>query len=211
MARGLGAWVRACWVAAVAVSGCGSDAKPPPPNCGEVQPSGGDVVGTWRFLGGCANVAEETAELEMSCPGAAVRGFTTTISGSITFNADLTYTTPGWNQMSASSEIYPLACTGAASCATVRAPQPAQDPGLRLDCTGTDPCACTLVDTTMLPADAGTYTISNTLLTRVGPQTAFSSQFSVEGSRLHLLQISNTRVGPNLEAIVLGDTVAERQ
>ena len=72
-------------------SGGNDGGSAPPASCGQVRPCGGDVVGTWAFLGACSNAAALSAELAAICPGASVSDYAHTKSGFLTFNADLTY------------------------------------------------------------------------------------------------------------------------
>jgi len=210
MARGSGLWMCGFWMGGLLAVGCSSAGQTVPSSCGRVQPIGGDVVGTWTFVGACENLVEENAELASSCPGETIHSSSSTRTGSITLDANLTFTTTTWNETGASSQTIPLSCIGSASCAAVVAPAPAGS-GLKTSCTGDSACACETTDTETVPADAGTYSIDGARLILAGAHVATTLQFGVEGSRLHWLQVSSTRVGPNQEAIILSDLVAEKQ
>ena len=61
-----------------AAGGCrpsnGSDSAPPSLPV-QVQPCGGDVVGTWRFLGACIGqtlIQSVNTQLQAACPGASI-------------------------------------------------------------------------------------------------------------------------------------------
>ena len=59
----------------MALAGCGGGGNSAPPNCLQVQPCGGNVVGTWTLLGACYASAFRTqlsTSLAASCPGAGV-------------------------------------------------------------------------------------------------------------------------------------------
>jgi hypothetical protein len=214
MAKGMGLWV---WVLALTggtAAGCGGSGNAPPPNCDQVQPCGGDLIGTWNILGGCANTVEETKELQSFCPGGAIRAFGMNMSGSITFNADLTFTRSDWKQTLVASETIPLSCVvGSTSCAELAAQSStsSQTSSTQINCAGSSTCKCTVFDVETMPTDTGTYAVYTASLLVSGPLTGMSSQYCVEGTRLHMMQVSSTRTGPNLEAIVLSDIVAERQ
>src|SRR5689334_4818493 len=107
MARGKVLW--ACGLAmGVWMAGCGgSSAKPPPASCLTVQPCGGDVVGTWSFLGGCSDLAAQTEQLSLDCQGASVNSNSESLSGLVTFNADLSYTATGWREAFGGNETLP--------------------------------------------------------------------------------------------------------
>ena len=62
-------------------------------SCAKVAPCGGDVTGNWTISGACFNAAALNMNIGMSCPGAAVNIRVFSVTGSASFNADLTYTT----------------------------------------------------------------------------------------------------------------------
>jgi len=212
MASGKVLW--ACVLAGVAAvaSGCGSGAKSTPANCDQVQPCGGDVVGTWKVDGACANAAQENIELQTTatCAGEVLDGAALNVSGSVTFNADLSYTISSWQKTAVLAETAPLSCLPASSCASVSAGAGATAQFTCVDASG-GKCNCTLIYPDMFSADVGTYAISGETVNLTGAQSADSFPYCVEGPRLHLLTVSTTRVGPNGEAIVLSDIVAEKQ
>src|SRR5262245_56084921 len=61
---------------------------PAPPTCGTVLPCGGDLIGTWKIIGGCLG---PSAGESLPC-GGTVQLLTLSYGGTMTFNADLTYT-----------------------------------------------------------------------------------------------------------------------
>ena len=63
-------------VLAASTGACGGSSHSPPPNCLQVAPCGGDVVGTWAFLGTCTEPrCAQSDQLGASCPGAAFNAF----------------------------------------------------------------------------------------------------------------------------------------
>jgi hypothetical protein len=130
------------------MAGCGGgSAKPPPASCLAVQPCGGDVVGTWSFLGGCSDLAALTEQLQLDCQGASVNSNPLSLSGLLTFNADLSYTASGWRETSAANETLPLSCITATSCAAGNGTQHLNSGSATgiatTSCTGTSTCSCT--------------------------------------------------------------------
>src|SRR5262252_699684 len=146
MASGKVLW--ACVLAGVAAvaSGCGSGAKSTPANCDQVQPCGGDVVGTWKVAGACANAAQEMIELQSTatCAGEVLDGAALNVSGSVTFNADLSYTISSWQKSAVLAETAPLSCLPASSCASVSAGAGATAQFTCVDASG-GKCNCTLI------------------------------------------------------------------
>ena len=59
--------------------------------CGQVSPCGGDLTGTWNFAAACIT-AIGIKDLESVCPGLSVDVTSASISGTATFNSDMTYT-----------------------------------------------------------------------------------------------------------------------
>ena len=82
---------------AASAGGCGGGHSPPP-NCLQVQPCGGDVVGNWSFLGACVDVQAQSADFDLSCPGAKVNATGISLTGTLNFNADFTYTATNWTR-----------------------------------------------------------------------------------------------------------------
>src|ERR1044071_5629613 len=75
---------------ASSVSSCGGGNG----SCGKVAACGGDVVGSYTISAGCVNNAALNMEIggSASCPGITLSATGTTVTGSGSFNADLTYT-----------------------------------------------------------------------------------------------------------------------
>src|SRR3954464_2652712 len=60
-------------------------------SCGKVQPCGGNVVGTYSVGAACVDRAALNMEIGMDCPGATATISGINVSGSGSFNADMTY------------------------------------------------------------------------------------------------------------------------
>jgi hypothetical protein len=188
---------------AALAGGCGpsSGDSGPPAGCLKFQPCGGDVVGTWKLLGACSSpalLADLNTSLQAACPGASASAFDVDISGTVTFNADLTYSTSVTETFSA-QEMVPLPCTGFSTCAAVQSTSATST----LTCTGTTTCACRVTGS---PAgsETGTYAVSGTNLTIVTPDDTTTDGYCVENGRLHLMELSDS-------GALLGDFVAQKQ
>jgi hypothetical protein len=185
-------------------AGCGpsSGDSNAPAGCLKFQPCGGDVVGTWKFLGGCTSqqgLADLSAQLEASCAGASITDFDIGLSGTITFSADLTYSTNAIETITVTESI-PLSCTGFSTCAAVQS----ATANTTATCTGTTTCTCRITGSP--PGnETGTYTISGTSLTMVGPDDTETDGYCVENGRLHVISLSDTT------GTAIGDFVAQKQ
>jgi len=190
---------------AALVAGCGPSSgsnKNGPAGCLQAQPCGGDVVGTWNLLGACTSPAfftELNSQLQTACPGASVSAFNVDISGTVTYNADLTYSSNVAETISG-TETIPLSCLGFSTCAAVVS----QSPDSTLTCTGTTTCTCHVGG---MPAgvETGTYSLSGTNLTMVGPDGPETDAYCVQNGQLHVMGLSET------SGAIVGDFVAQKQ
>jgi len=191
-------------------SGCGgSNHHAPPPSCLEAAPCGGDVVGTWNFLGGCENLPAANAESQLSCPGSAIRGFALSFSGQLTFNADSTYTASNWHESVSANETVPLSCVGLPTCDSLNMTASDATSTTSIMCSGTGTCSCRIAATNNLASDTGTFTAYGTTLTMSGPQTSGGFSYCVQGDLLHLLSVG-TMLDSTGQPVVLSDVVAQR-
>ena len=189
------------------LAGCvGSDGG----SCGKVQACGGDVTGTWKVAGACG---DEGVMSVSSCP-AATGTASETWSGTLTFNADMTYTTSLTVSGTATTN-YPQSCLTAGGT-TVSCAQLGQglemeimaNPGMfqSAHCTGAASCVCTFMVSSQPMIDSGTYTISGTELATSG--TVGSRPYCVKGNDLHLLTTTTTMAGGPIT--ISSDLVATR-
>ena len=78
--------------AAALLAGCGgSSSGGGGETCGKVSPCGGSLVGTWTVAALCESVSNFTGGTE--CPGATLDESQIVSSGTLVFNADMTFTT----------------------------------------------------------------------------------------------------------------------
>jgi hypothetical protein len=182
-------------------------------SCGRVQPCGGDVAGDWTIAGMCGT---EGVMSVSSCP-AATGTASETWSGTLTFDASMTYAT-NLTVSGTASVTYPQSCL-TASGVTLSCAQLGQglqmelmaNPGMfqSAHCTGTSSCVCTLTLDSRPMMDSGTYTTSGTQLATSG--TLGSRPYCVKGSDLHLLTVDATAAaGPIGSLVITGDLVATR-
>ena len=176
------------------VSACGGGSG----SCAKVAPCGGDVIGNWTISGACFNAAALNMNIGMSCPGATFNITALSVSGSASFNADLTYTTAGTATISL-QETIPVSCLTAGGTALTCAEL---DQQLQADiaanpsstqtahCEGSSVCTCTLTNGPQTTSTTGTYTTSGTTISFTESDGSTSSSgYCVQGNELHIVQL----------------------
>jgi hypothetical protein len=165
--------------------GCASDGgggTVPPPGCGKVNPCGGDLIGTWKVLGGCSDALSSDSIL--TCPPNTPEDVVgLDYAGTVTFNSDMTYTTNFVGTSGGSYTIPPSCLPGGVACADVF-------PG----CSGESICTCpavgayaSIIAGAGAIAGSGTYSIAGDELT-FSPPTAsiLGITYCVQNGFLHL-------------------------
>jgi hypothetical protein len=219
MRRGWG--VRAAGIACLSlVVGCGGSGGGGagfnvggPSACGRVGPCGGDPVGTWNFDTGCITAAGVRASMSgNSCPGTSIAVTGVSVSGTATFNADLTYALDALMKQGTYRVYVPPACLGAATCDDISASVLATGAFQSVTCTSGGGCTCSAVQTPIIVNESGAYTISgSTLLTTADTGATSSIDYCVQGMYLHMLDTQSMNMGLMGQATVDEDTVATKQ
>jgi hypothetical protein len=183
-------------------------------SCGKVAACGGNIVGTWNFVAGCASTSASAAS-NSACPNESIQSTTVTASGSATFNSDLTYSVDVTESVS-ESLVVPMSCLTVGgmtiSCdeiATVLAGALETDGGgPTTTCTssGTD-CDCNISLSGLSTHETGTYTLSGNSVVTTAGGTSGGGDYCVQGDTLHFL--SSTSMGTM--AAVATDLVATKQ
>ena len=133
---------------------------------------GGDITGTWNVSSVCLSksilMTTLTQELMGVCPSATVGDSSAPTTGSLMFNADLSYSIALSESVSLGMNL-PISCFQGATCADLNTSfmqQVTGDPTIQsASCTGTNPCVCTITSVPMAITEAGTYTVSGTSIT----------------------------------------------
>jgi hypothetical protein len=210
-----GAFLRTAWMAmamalATAAGACGGSSGG---SCGKVEPCGGNPVGAWKVSGSCVNSAALmstfTDSLGDSCTGATISNASVAASGTLSLNADMTYTING-DQMVKFTVNVPASCLNGATCADLATQLQNDFPNAT--CTGSSSCACALSDDSP-QIDSGTYTVSGTQIVSESSSQGESSQsFCVQGNTLHLIDVDTTmNMGPMGMATIDDDTLFTKQ
>jgi hypothetical protein len=182
-------------------------------SCGQVEPCGGSVVGTWKASSACLSSAAFAADTSGSyCPTATFSNVSATQTGSYVFDSS-TYTINISAQVSATYTV-PASCNSSGtSCADLGAYLQAYIQGSTITCTGSGTCTCHLV----FPAtdsETGTYTSSGSVLTLTSDADGSTStqSYCVQGSTLHLVDVDTTmNMGPMGQATIDDDATYTKQ
>ena len=118
----------ACVMAAVAGCGGGSGNGSQgfgvggPTMCGQVSPCAGDLTGTWSFTTGCitaVGIKDAESGANGACPAESVGVTAASVSGTATFNSDMTYTFTALTSQATYSLDVPGSCLNGGSCSSV--------------------------------------------------------------------------------------------
>jgi hypothetical protein len=188
-------------------AGCGDGKGSGAAACLQVQPCGGDVVGTWSLVGGCVNTDLLVGDLTAQCP-AWTTSATIDISGTATFGTELSYSFDGAETLTISQHI-PLSCTTFAGCADVQADLATSMSSAVVTCTGTTTCDCVSTESTPHKVVTGTYATSGSsiVLTSASSMMMNNDVYCVQGDTLHLM----SSVTKNGQMVIAVDDVLERQ
>ena len=185
-----------------------------PLGCAQVEPCGGDVLGSWKLAAGCINTAALTATIAAVCPGASASAAAPTVAGTLTFNSDSSYVATGVSETVAVTEVVPLSCTGQTSCAAfAQTIMDSSTTPVPVTCTGSSTCTCTISASMTAMTESGTYYTAGTTLSTIPTSgTQSNDDYCVKGSALHILSVDTTmNMGPMGQATIASDIVAQKQ
>jgi hypothetical protein len=184
--------------------------------CGTVQPCGGDVAGSWKITSSCfldnSIFGIDATEI---CPTATIDATTSTVTGSATYDADMTYsmnlvTTPIFT-MTIPDSCFAAGRTCAEVGPSVMADQAADVKTITCAPSGTS-CVCHVVSDTQTDVETGTYSTAGTTLTS-GPSAddQESDPYCVQGDQLHILVDTMTSMGAMGKVTIAADIVLTKQ
>jgi hypothetical protein len=160
--------------------------------CGNSAACGGNVVGTWKITSSCVSVNASASTMNSQCPGETVSSSNVRVSGSVTYNADGTYTSTGTTSGFITVNI-PQSCLTingvTVTCAQItQASQANPTAGVTLNCSGTSGCTCTESIADQTSDETGTYTTTAAgVLTQTPTSgTASSDDYCVKGTTMTL-------------------------
>ena len=207
-------------VAVAVVAGCSSGSGGGAFNvggatrCGQIEPCGGDLTGTWAFTTGCVTslgFKEAVSGAASSCSGETVAVTGVSVSGTMTFNADGTYVASALSKQGTYSLNVPASCLNGTACSTVASSLEASGEFETASCSGVAGCACTAVQTPITVTESGSYTISGSTVTMASTTGSSTVSYCVDGSTFHLLDTSTMSMGPMGQAAIDEDTIGLKQ
>jgi hypothetical protein len=215
MRRRLALGVGAVWIMVASCSGSSGTA------CGQVEPCGGDVVGSWSIVGSCLSPAgmfstDRDALFGQFCTGGTnssvdVKGDNSTVSwvGAWSFNATMTYAV---SILASVHETF--SCDDGETCTAldtaIKAAEGTYSTIQSAGCTaggGSGVCNCT-IEWASFNDDAGTYADNGTALSLAATSGLPTAQigYCVQGNTMHWIPTESAASGPPFP-----DIVAERQ
>jgi len=193
-------------------------------SCGKVQPCGGDIVGDYNITGTCVNngtIAMQIAQYLPNCPQLTAKLSSFNVTGTESFNADMTYNADEMVTASGLAMVPPscLMSSGITlTCAELDlllqqliATMPGQLQAAH--CTGSTTCSCSFVLAPMHLLQSGTYTTSGTNLTLMASDGTYAAdQYCVQKNELHLVTVNATMpIGAMGQVNIDSDTVETRK
>ncbi len=184
------AW-RAWFAIGAAFLGC-SSSNASGGDCGKVAPCGGDLVGTWKIIGSCADVSSAPAANSV-CASETISVSSFSASGTVTFDSNMTYAFSA-SESASDTITVPMSClsTGKVTVTcddlTTVVNGVFSDAGTTCTASGSN-CNCDVTVSGLTDEETGTYTLSgNTFSTTPSTSTATGggAGYCVQGNTLHI-------------------------
>jgi hypothetical protein len=191
-----GAFLVVC-AAALACNGATSGSG----SCAKVSPCGGSLTGTWTLTNACVSLSEPTTDAGTTCPGESIQVGSVALSGTITFNSDMTYST-NFDETTSTTAVFPSSCLTSGSvtltCSDLVTALSSDDEedggtGETVNCTmsGSN-CDCTLAISAQAN-DTGTYSTSGDTVTLTATgSTPTADTYCVQGNTLYVFSSDTT-------------------
>jgi hypothetical protein len=187
-------------------------------SCGQVQPCGGAVVGTWKVANVCIlDSAMLGLDASSICATATIELTKFTGTGGVTYGADQTYQDTGTVTIDFKLTVPTTCFATGKSCADVQdgyVQEMKTDSTLKSASCATSGAACVCQISTVQDAtEAGTYATSGTMLsTTPTGGTASSDSYCVQGNELHDLSVDMSMPMGNMGTVkITGDIVFTKQ
>jgi hypothetical protein len=182
-------------------------------SCGNVEPCGGSLVGTWNVTSECINSMILAPQTQAICAQATLTDVSISVSGNLTFAADMTYTSHETGTLVITWNV-PASCLTGETCDYFASMFATELPaGATFTCTGSAGCSCTEA-ALVTNDDNGMYgtTGSNLVITSAVSGQTQTGGYCVQGSTLHLITVDATmHTGPMGGATINKDIVAVKQ
>ena len=161
--------------------------------CMNAVPCGGNLTGNWKMVSVCFDQPTAPSDITDFCPTAKYNVSNATVTGSIAYNADKTFTQMATVTATVTLTLPGSCLTGqnAVSCTQLESSsnQGVTDPAQRVSClmTNDNGCQCSsaLQDTSQA---SGTYTVDASHLMQLGTDGSTDDEdYCVAGNNLYLL------------------------
>ncbi len=175
-----------------------------PTGCGQVQPCGGDPIGTWALTSGCVTAtALHDIATDAECPGFSSDIDVFDVEGTLTFNADGTYAIDGFSSRVSMTYDIPVACTYGGSCESQAGAIDSNGVLESVTCSGTNLCHCSAT-ASVTDSRTGLFAVSGTNLLLNGDSVLGSGgSFCVDETGLHLITLSDDGSAINSDLVAV--------
>lgn len=176
--------------------------------CSADHTCGGDIVGTWRIISSCVEVSG-TAPMDGCTEPLTVRGDGLQMTGSATFNADLTYSSTATVSGKVVTQIPAVCMTREGvtlTCTQLTQAMAAQGETMTCAAAGGG-CACTQTVAEETTTETGTYQTQGSLLTMTQADEVSESDYCVQGTQLNVA----LRATPSPNGTRSASFIAQRQ
>jgi hypothetical protein len=181
-------------LALTVLSSCGGSSSDSSASCSNTAACGGDITGKWTVVSSCVSPTGMTM-VDPQCPTATSSGSTIKATGSVSYNADLTYSSM-FTLSGSTSVTLPASCLTSqgitVTCAQLTQAftmltQTSNAPFKSASCANAGSgCTCTIVLSDQTSTASGTYTTSAAGVLTETPTggTASESDYCVKGNTL---------------------------
>jgi hypothetical protein len=187
------------------VSSCGGGSG----TCGSTPACGGNIVGTWRIVSSCGS--SPTTVNGKQCAGAQPMQVTFSVSGTITFNADLTYSSNATASGMESISI-PASCLAqsGATCAELDQLLSMNPAAAGSHCSASgNGCACSVLIPASTDSQTGTYatTLAGVITEMPSGGAPSVADYCVSGSMLTF----SPHAGSSMDGMTAGTVTLTKQ
>lgn len=207
--------------ALILCSGCGGSSSDSAASCSNSAACGGDITGEWTVTSSCVSVSD-VSMVNQQCPSATANAAGLKVTGNVTYNADLTFTSTSTISGSTSVTL-PASCLSVqgitVSCAQLTQAfmtlaQQGSSGFKSASCSSAGSgCTCNVVLNDQTTSQSGTYsTTSDGVLTETPLNgAAGQSDYCVKGSTLTVSPSQSVNMGAMGQMGITGTVVFAKQ
>jgi hypothetical protein len=196
-------------------AGTGSAGSGGSTTCEKVSACGGDLAGTWKMTQICVEQPGTSDDIKAICETAKLEINTTTVSGSLTYKPDMTFSQTTTLDATATL-VLPASCLKSGST-TYTCPQLQEafrkDPGATMiECTSSSDGGCNCKNLVHeVTANDGTYSASGSTVTLTTAKDKGTAEYCVKGSKLYLHTTVSSSMSTGGDFSPAGQLVLEKQ